>query len=74
MNCRRLAHDWTELKEGNLPFWRRAGLRFHLAICPGCKVYAKQMGETVEALHEAEEPLEEEASRAIAERLMRGRK
>ena len=27
MNCRRLAHEWTELKEGKLPFWRRTGLR-----------------------------------------------
>jgi len=74
MNCRSVAHDWTELNEGNLPFWRRAGLRFHLAVCPACKVYVKQMGATIEALHEVEEPLPEDESRAIAERILRSRK
>lgn len=73
MNCRRVAHGWTELKEGDLPFWRRTFLRFHLAICPACQAYARQMDATVEALGEAEEPLAEEESRAIAERARRGR-
>lgn len=74
MNCRRLAHDWTELNEGKLPLFRRAGLRMHLAICSSCRLYVKQMDATVEALHEAEEPLSDEASRAIAERARRARK
>ena len=73
MNCRRVAHDWTELKEGDLPFWRRVFGRMHLAICPACKAYARQMEATVGALGEAEEGLGEEESRAIAERVRRGR-
>ena len=74
MNCRRVANDLTELNEGDLPFWRRATLRLHMSICPACKVYVRQMNATVGALHEANEPLSEEASRAIAERLIRARK
>ena len=74
MNCRRVSHDWTELKEEKLPFWRRTWLRFHLAICPHCKVYVKQMNETVDALREVDEPLSEEASREIALRALRARK
>ena len=74
MNCRHLARDLTELKEGELPFGRKALLRFHLAICPACKQYAKQMEATSEALHHVQEPLPDDASRAIAERILRARK
>jgi len=74
MNCRRVAHDWTELKEGDLPFWRRTFLRMHLAICPACKTYVRQMDATVGALGEAGEVWSEEESRGVAERVMRGRK
>jgi len=46
VNCRRVAHDLTELNEGDLPFFRRTLLRFHLAICPACKLFVRQMDET----------------------------
>ena len=74
MNCRRVAHDLTELREGDLPFVQRTVLRVHLALCPSCKAYAHQMDETTRALHEVDEPLPDEASRAIAERILRSRK
>lgn len=71
MNCRRVANELTELEEGSLPLLRRVGLRLHMAVCPGCKVYVRQMDETVGALHEAaEEPLSEEASDELVKRLM----
>lgn len=74
MNCRRVAHDWTELEEGELPFWRRLGLRAHLVICPACKAYTKQMRTTVATLEKVDEPLGDEASRDLAARLMHARK
>ena len=69
-NCRRVAHDLTELQEGELPLHRRALLRFHLLICPSCKVYVKQMHTTVEALREVDEPLAEDAGRELAKKLL----
>lgn len=74
MNCRSVAHDWTELEEGDLPFWRRLGLRVHLAVCPACKSYTRQMRATIEALGEIEEPMPRDASRELAGRLLRARK
>lgn len=74
MNCRGVAHDLTELEEGKLPLHRRVLLRAHLAICPSCKVYVRQMGATKDALHEADEPLSDEASRVIAQRALKARK
>lgn len=74
MNCRRVAHGLTELEEGNLPFFKRLLLRAHLGICPACRSYASQMHATKVALAESDEPLSDEASRAIAERALRARK
>ena len=74
MNCRGVAHDLTELQEGNLPLVRRTLLRAHLVICPACRLYVRQMAATKDALHEANEPLSDDASRAIAERALRARK
>lgn len=74
MNCRGVAHDLTELEEGSLPFLRRMLLRAHLSFCPACKRYVRQMDATKNALHDADEPLDDAASRAIAERALRARK
>ncbi|CAN5371623.1 hypothetical protein BH09MYX1_BH09MYX1_22670 [soil metagenome] len=74
MNCRSVAHDLTELREGKLPAVRKALLRFHLSVCPACKTYAGQIDRTVAALHDADEPLDEEASAALAARLLGARK
>lgn len=71
MNCRSVAHELTELTEGDVPLLRRMGLRFHMAICPACKAYVRQMGETTKALREAAEPrLDERESAAIARRVL----
>ncbi len=74
INCKQVAHELTELEEGNLPLGQRALLRMHLAICPQCKVYVRQMKATVDALHEADEPLGEEESSALAKQLLAKRK
>jgi anti-sigma factor RsiW len=70
INCKQVAHDLTELEEGNLPVSQRALLRLHLAICPMCKVYVRQMKATVAALQEADEPMSDEASSALAKKLL----
>lgn len=74
MNCRGIAHELTELEEGHLPFFKRLLLRAHLGICPSCKAYVRQMEATKDALSDADEPLDDAASRAIAERARRARK
>ncbi len=68
MNCRRVAHDLTELEEGNLPFLRKLGLRAHKFICPACRAYIRQMHATVDALGEASDELPTDESQAIAAR------
>lgn len=68
MNCRHTTETYTEWREGTLPFWRRALLRFHLSYCPGCPVYVKQMDETVAALR-ALEPPKVEPSASLLEKL-----
>jgi hypothetical protein len=71
VNCRNVAHNLTELNEGHLSFWQRFTLRAHMAICPSCKVYVRQMEDTTRVLGESKETLSDDASRAIAERAMR---
>ncbi len=74
MNCLRVAHDLTELEEGNLPLVRRGLLRLHLVICPYCRRYARQMHETSAALAKSDEPLSDDESREIAAKILRTRK
>jgi predicted anti-sigma-YlaC factor YlaD len=74
LNCKSVARDLTELEEGKLPLVRRTLLKAHLAICPACKTYVTQMHTTAEVLHEVDEVLPEDESRAIAERILRSRR
>lgn len=45
--CRDVHALMTEEQEGALSGWVRARYRFHLAICPHCKVYKRQMDATI---------------------------
>ena len=72
--CRKVAHQLTELREGDLSFVERAGLRFHMTICPSCKRYIEQFDATVDGLAHSKEELSEEESKALVARLMRDRK
>jgi hypothetical protein len=72
--CRKVAHQLTELREGELSLVERAGLRFHMTICPSCKRYIKQFDATVDGLAHSKEELPEEESKALVARLMRDRK
>jgi hypothetical protein len=66
--CREVTELLTEHSEDQLRGWSRAGVRFHLAICPGCSCLQRQLEATREALGKLPEtpPTDE-----LKERLLR---
>lgn len=43
MNCEDAARLISESKDIDLPWHRKLGLRFHLALCKICRIYNAQM-------------------------------
>lgn len=43
MNCRYATRLLSEAQERELSFGERAGLKFHTAMCAGCRNFGKQM-------------------------------
>ncbi len=72
--CRRVAHGLTELREGELSFFERLGLRAHMTICPSCRRYVGQVDATIEGLGHCKETLSEDESQALVERLKQRRR
>jgi anti-sigma factor RsiW len=50
--CRQVVELVTDYLEGDLPEPTRAAVERHLALCPPCVRYVKQMRSTAESLHE----------------------
>ncbi len=55
MDCDELVEVITEYLEGTLPQGDRARFEKHLAVCPGCQEYLKQMRLTIKSLGSIEE-------------------
>lgn len=55
MNCQETARLLSESHDRRLSFLQRIGLRFHLAMCRMCQVYARQMNVVSSACQEAGE-------------------
>ncbi len=36
LDCRRAHESLSDALDGALPWWRRAWIRLHLRVCPGC--------------------------------------
>lgn len=49
LECRELVELVTEYLEGMLPHEERTRFELHLAICPGCAAYLRQLRGTVAA-------------------------
>jgi anti-sigma factor RsiW len=66
--CRDVHALMTEEHEGALSGLVRARYRFHLAICPHCKAYRRQMDATIDLVKEipAEPVPETTEERALA--------
>ena len=44
MKCREAAQLISRGMDERLPWWQRASLRFHLAICDACTNFSRQVG------------------------------
>ena len=68
MTCKEVVEMVTDYLEGSLSFWNRIRFHLHLGLCHGCRIYLKQMRQTIAALsrlpHEPVPP-------AIREELLR---
>jgi hypothetical protein len=64
VSCRHTSHSITDYREGALPFWQALRMRFHLAVCPGCSEFARQLdltkAATAQVAPEAPSPGERE--------------
>ncbi len=52
MKCRDVTDLVTEYLEGRMSLADRVRFRLHIAVCPACKRYMRQMEMTVETLGE----------------------
>ncbi len=50
MSCNRIAEHGSAFLDGELPTHEWVRFRLHLAMCPPCAEYMRQLGLTVDAL------------------------
>lgn len=68
ITCKELTELCTEFEEGAMSVSDWAKFRFHMAMCPPCQEYVRQMKLTTEVLQQAEPPtLEPEARSALVD-------
>ena len=68
--CRDATSLMTEESEGALSGWRLVKYRVHLFICPGCRRYHRQLGETIAVVKEIPregEPVPAEVEKRLVE-------
>ncbi len=46
LRCRDIPDLATDYLEGSQPWFRRAGMMFHLAYCSACRAYMDQLAKT----------------------------
>jgi anti-sigma factor RsiW len=68
MMCREVTELLTDAMEGTLPPGKKAGYRFHVALCPYCKAHRRQVEATIATLRAlpAPPPSDEARDRAMA--------
>ncbi len=50
--CDGVRRDLSDAIDGDLPAWRRAVIRLHLAVCGPCEALARSLKRTVDLLRE----------------------
>ncbi len=69
MSCAELVEIITEYLEGAMSFRDRMRFELHLAMCPACRRYIRQMRDTVATLGELpREPIPAEVEQALLAR------
>lgn len=68
LTCKESVEMVTDYLEGSLSLWRRVRFHLHLGMCLGCRIYLKQMKQTIHALGRLpQEPVQP----AVREELLR---
>ena len=50
LTCREFVEMATDYLEGSLSLWNRIRFQLHLGFCLGCRIYLKQIRQTISAL------------------------
>ena len=50
LTCREFVEMSTDYLEGSLSLWNRIRFHLHLGICLGCRIYLKQIRQTIYTL------------------------
>jgi len=50
ITCTEAVELVTDYLEGSLSFWNRIRFHLHLGLCLGCRIYLKQIRQTIAAL------------------------
>lgn len=66
LTCKDMTEEAHALVDGELGFWRRINVRFHLLMCKYCRRYVNQLMLTLRTLNESE-LLEQQAQPSDAE-------
>lgn len=67
-NCQQITELVTEYLEGAMPFSDRLMFQAHIAMCPTCKNYLRQMELTIDSAGELPpEPIPDEVSQDLME-------
>ena len=60
MNCKQATRLLSEAQERELSLKDRAALKFHVAMCSGCRNFGKQMGSIRDIAHSYAKGLEKD--------------
>jgi predicted anti-sigma-YlaC factor YlaD len=50
MTCKEFVEIVTDYLEGSMSFWTRLRFHLHLGMCLGCRIYLKQLKQTIHTL------------------------
>jgi predicted anti-sigma-YlaC factor YlaD len=50
MTCKEFVEIITDYLEGSMTFFQRVRFHLHLGLCLGCRVYLRQMRQTIQTL------------------------
>ena len=50
LTCKEFVEIVTDYLEGSMTFWERIRFHLHLGLCFGCRVYLRQMRQTIQTV------------------------
>ncbi len=50
LTCKEFVERVTDYREGSMSLWTRVRFHLHLGMCLGCRIYLKQLKQTIHSL------------------------